>query len=292
MLYLYLYEKEYNMKKLSQFLNLNEIKKLIKEEININELKRPIYKPVWDKGDHILAWFNSKYGVEQLGYSEQYIANSIIGTSLSSFKSSTSNFNVLDGRPGLDNYINVKKNRDNDAQIEVYREYKDTPVEKLKRICLNYIEEVKNDENRLNKFMIGKEIGDKREKDKKERENAIRNAGMDPNKLTFIGRRPTYEPNIEPDDIDSDTNIEEPTIKQKTTPKDEIKDYIQKLYQKFVDSNPSLADDLSFLSDYIDQELVDKNTLNEIKSLFILDKKRNKVIIKESDIKNIVKKLI
>lgn len=267
--------------------------------------KKIFYKRVWDKEDQILAMFNSRFGVRELGVTSSYVANNVIGTTTNSFNLSTLNFDSMDGKVGLKNYnkINRKPLEILPVQLKVHEEFKDVPKEEFKKICLNIIKEK---EKIPNNYTIGQEIGSKRDQIDKEREDALIRAGKDPKKFNLVKSEPAFTPNpdeYEDDEEDEPTNeptnepINTPTSKK--TSKDEIHDFLLQLFTKAKNSNPDLADDIQFITDYIDSELVDKGTLSEIRKLFkisITESKTNKmkkvIRIKESDIKNIVKKII
>lgn len=261
---------------------------------------------LWDEGDQMLAMYNAEYGIEELGISKLEAVRDIIGTTIGSLAKQTSNFNYLAGRGGLD--------RPNKMQTFVYNKFKGIEKNTFKKACIDLIEHrLENPTERVMKRKLASEIGNKRDEASSEREEKLRKAGVDPRKAIMIGQRPKYEPSPEDND---ETNIEEPMNPQRSTPKDEIKSFLRQMYDKFANENPELADDIQFISDYIDSELVDKETLSEIHNLFnkrtdkkikvnltevksvvnkiiTENKKPKKVIkIKESDITNIVKNII
>lgn len=260
----------------------------------LNEGKRVFYKREWDKEDQILAMFNSRYGVAELGFTEEYIANNVIGTSKSSFIMSSANFNSLDGDTGLKNYYKTDRKPEDilPIQIQVHEELKNISREKFKSICLHIIDKKENDPNNVNKFTLGNDVGKHREDIVNTREKLLRDKGHDPKKVKMIGQRPKFDPVV-------DDEPEVPQSPIRKTPKDEVKSYLKQMYDKFVESNPELADDIQFITDYIDSELVDKEMLSEIRKLFnvtINENKTNKmkkiIRIKESDIRNIVNRII
>ena len=76
---------------------------VIKEQSNLDEYGRKgTWKSEWKYDDQILAMYNSRYGIEDLGFNKQEVAEDIIGSSVASFNKQTSNFNFLDGKGGLD----------------------------------------------------------------------------------------------------------------------------------------------------------------------------------------------
>jgi len=252
---------------------------LLIENILLEYGKKGAYKPEWDKEDQILAMFNSLYGVEELGVTKKFIANKIIGTSLVSFIKQTSNFDYLDGRGGF--------KRPHQLQTEVYNEYKDLPKEKFKMICQEIITKKENDPDSFNKYMIGNEIGDKRDQLKKERDSALLKLGRNPKRMTLISSRPLDPDN---DDIETDNTNDitsEPSIdKKKMTPTEEIVDYMDSVISKLkeyisngdLESVNKIVTDIEFIKDYISDQSVDSNTISEIKNIFFKkDKIKNKV---------------
>lgn len=246
---------------------------------------------LWDEGDQMLAMYNAEYGIEELGISKSEAVREIIGTTIGSLAKQTSNFNYLAGRGGLD--------RPNKMQKFVYNKFKGIEKNVFKKACLDLIENrLKSPTERVIKRKLASEIGHKRDEASNERKEKLRIAGINPDKATMIGQRPKNEPTPE-DYEDDETDIEEPMTPQKSTSKDEVRTYLKQIHDKLVNSNPDLADDIQFISDYIDSELVNKDMLSEIRKIFkhtITEDKPNKmkkvVKIKESDIKNIVKRII
>lgn len=252
------------------------------------------YKPVWDKEDHILAMFNSRYGIEDLGFSKSYIANKIIGTSESSLIKSSLNFDWMDGKAGLKNYDKIDR-KPEDAlplQIKVYQEFKNVSKENFKSICLSIIEKKQNETEGVNRYTLGSEIGNMRDDAANQRKDQLRKAGINPDRATMIGQRPKFEPTADDDEpIDV-----QPQTPRKNTPKDEIRDFLKNLYDKAMESNPDLGEDIQFISDYIDSELVDKEMISEIHKIFkplVIENSNKKIFkVKKTDIQNIVKKII
>jgi len=266
---------------------------IVLEQSDLDEKRtKGNYKPEWDKEDHILAMYNSRYGLEGLGFSIEDIANNIIGTSKDSLIQSSLNFDSMDGKGGLKNYYKTDRRPDDylPVQIQVYNEFKDMPPEEFKSICLGIINEKGKNSNN-NNFNVGKKIGIKRDEVKNERDRELRRAGVNPEKATMIGQRPKYEPT--PDD-DEPIDIQ-PQTHQKNTPKDEIRDFLNNLYKKAMESNPELGEDIQFISDYIDSELVDKEMLSEIHKIFkpmVTEQSNGKIFkVTKTDIKNIIKKI-
>lgn len=269
----------------------SDIKRFINEQLDIDEYgikgMRHDDTYLWDEGDQMLAMYNAEYGIEELGISKEEAVTEIIGTSLGSLGKQTSNFNYLAGRGGLD--------RPNKMQTHVYNKFKGIPRETFKKVCLDLIENrLENPTERVLKRKLGKEIGTKRDEASNERRNKLTDAGVNPDRATMINQRPKYEPvpDEEPTDI-------QPQSPRKNTPKDEIGGFLKSLYMKAMETNPELADDIQFISDYIDSELIDKEMLSEIKKIFkytITESKTNKmkkvIRIKESDIKSIVKRIL
>ena len=240
---------------------------------------------LWDEGDQTLAMYNAEYGIEDLHITKEDVVNEIIGSTVGSLGKQTSNFNFLAGRGGLD--------RPNKMQSLVYEKFKGIDKNDFRRICLKLIEDrYQNPTERVKKRKLGKLIGGKRENIVKTREDLLRDKGVNPNHTTMIGQRPKYDPVV-------DDEPEEPMDSKKLTPKDEVRSYLKQVYDKIINNNPELADDIQFISDYIDSELVDKQMVAEIRKLFkitIMENKTNKmkktIRINESDIKNIVKRIL
>lgn len=259
------------------------LESMVNEQTEIDEYgKKGKWKEVWNEEDQLLAMYNSLYGIEELGVTKEEIANRIIGSSVAAFNQQSSNFDYLDGRGGLD--------RPNEMQTKVYRKFKGFPRRDLKKICLDIIENrLENPEESAVKMQIGKEIGQKRSDISTERRKELEKMGINPDKARLIVSKPKFEPSPEEDEP-----MNEPLLPQKKTPKDEIGDYIKQMYEKFKDSNPELADDLQFISDYINSELVDKETLSEIYNLFNKNKltETKKIRVKLSEVKSFVNKII
>lgn len=262
------------------------LESMVDEQIDIDEYgvkgMRNDDTDLWDEGDQMLAMYNAEYGIEELGISKSEVVREIIGTTIGSLAKQTSNFNYLAGRGGLD--------RPNKMQTFVYNKFKGIDKKLFKKVCLDLIEHrLENPTQRVTKRKLGTEIGSKRDEASNERKEKLRIAGVNPDRATMIGQKPKYEPSPEEDEI----SPEVPTAPQKSTPKDEIKSYIKQIYDKFAESNPDLADDLQFLSDYIDSELVNKEMVSEIHKLFNNINESKKIIkIKESEIKNVVNKIL
>lgn len=264
------------------------IKRVLNEETDLDEYgikgmrKDDTY--LWDDGDQMLAMYNAEYGIEDLHITKQDVVNEIIGSTVGSLAKQTSNFNFLAGRGGLD--------RPNKMQSLVYEKFKGVDKNDFRRICLKLIEDrYQNPTERVKKRKLGKVVGGHREDIVKSREDALRDQGVNPAHATMIGQRPKFDPVVdEPDEI------EVPQSPRKNTPKDEIGDFLRKMYAKVVETNPELADDIQFISDYIDSELIDKEMLSEIKTALMgnkfLTENKNIIKVKESDIKNIVEKII
>lgn len=242
---------------------------------------------LWDEGDQMLAMYNAEYGIEELGISKLEAVRDIIGTTIGSLAKQTSNFNYLAGRGGLD--------RPNKMQTFVYNKFKGIEKNVFKKACLDLIEHrLENPTERVMKRKLASEIGNKRDEASSEREEKLRKAGVDPRKAVMIGQRPKYEPSPEDFEDNDETNINEPMSPQKSTPKDEIKSYLKQMYDKLVNTNPELADDIQFISDYIESELVDKEMLSEIYNLFNKNKltESKKLKVKLSEVKGVINKIV
>ena len=133
-------------------------------EIN-PENPRDNYHQEWDKEDTILSWYCAKYCKDDdlralgMGHKEletepvnRYsglgeLANYVIGTTKFSLTQQMRNMWHLAGMPGgLGSVSRLQK--------DVYAEYKDTPEEQLRQICLDIID--KRDEDKIFKEFIVK----------------------------------------------------------------------------------------------------------------------------------------
>ena len=246
------------------------ISEVINQQTNLIEYGRKgFWKPEWDEFDQMLAMFNSKYGIDELGFPKEYIAKNIIGSSVDSFNQMTSNFDYLDGKGGLD--------RPHELQELVYDEYKDYDRQKFKQLCLNIIHERElHPPESVNKMKLGNEIGDKRDYAEKERREKLKEKGFDTSKhkITMTGQRPKFAPNYgDEEDIKNDPQ------KQKT-PKDEVRDFLQSMFNKSrnikAGGDPKdvdeLSDDIEFIIGFIDDQLDNKNAINEMYNI-VKDKK-------------------
>jgi hypothetical protein len=262
------------MKKI--ILTEKQLKDLIGLQINEAGV-RGTYKEEWNEYDQTLAFFNAKYGVEELGFSKREIAEDIIGTSVASLQKQTANFKYLMGYSGLD--------RPNKMQQHIYDKYKALSRQSFKNVCLDIIENYSQQpEKQKSTFKLGREIAKKRESNQKERLDALRKKikddklKYDPNKLTLISSKPKNEPEDEIDDFE--------------TPKtsiDDVKEFLISIYDKIdtiksggdISMLDDLKDDIDFIKDYIESELSPKNNLSE--------SKLKKIIISESQLKFIKK---
>lgn len=220
--------------------------------------KKGRWKPEWYKEDQMLAMYNSFYGIQELGLNKEEVANNIIGSSIDSFNQQSSNFDFLDGRGGLD--------RESYKQEAVYKEYKNTPKQEFKKLCLDIIQRrLENPDPAATRYKLGQEIGNKREEIQKGREEGLKNKGVDINrigKMKLTNSRPLNPP-VE----------DEP---QKPTEKDQVRDFLKAMYDRMrnVKSQQEidkLADELAFIIDYIDNTLTDKNfeeVVTEIRKIF------------------------
>jgi len=209
------------------------------------------WKPEWDKGDQILAMYNSLYGIEEFGMSKKDVAEKIIGTSLASFNQQTSNFDFQHTGEGLD--------RPHDLQSEVYQEFKDVPKEKFKEICKQIIDRrLETPPEAVTKKEIGGEIGNKRDEIEKERMDALRKKGItDPSRFKLISSVPA---DPVPDEI--------PSV-MKVTSKEEVKDFLSNLINRITNAESKediqkLAHDVEFIKDYIDSEWMDAESENMV----------------------------
>ena len=260
---------------------IQHISELIKKK-NINEYGyRGYWKPEWDEFDQMLAMFNSKYGIDELGFPKEYIAKNIIGSSVSSFNQMTSNFDYLDGKGGLD--------RPHELQELVYNEYKDYDRQRFKQLCLNIIHKrEQNPPESVKKMKLGSEIGNKRDDIKKQREDALKEKGFDPtkHKLTIVKSEPKNKP------IYGDEKDIEDVPQKKKSPKDEVREFLKSMYDKVAaiktSDDPNDIDDLSdniqFIMDYIDDQLDNKNAIHEMHDIV----KNRKIPIKVHLLKSIV----
>jgi hypothetical protein len=221
--------------------------------------KKGRWKPEWYKEDQMLAMYNSFYGIQELGMGKEEVANKIIGSSVDAFNQQSSNFDFLDGRGGLD--------RESYKQEEVYKEYKDVPKQEFKRICLDIIQKrIKNPDPAAERYKLGQEIGSKRDEIQKGREEGLKLAGVrDPKRAKLIGSRPKNIP-IE----------DEP----KPSEKEQIQNYLKSIHGRLQNINSKadaivLANDLEFIIDYIDNELIDKDAGSMVAEITNLFKKRN-----------------
>jgi hypothetical protein len=262
----------------------SQLKSLIEQELS-EVGKRGAYKEEWNEDDQTLAFFNAKYGVEELGFSLQEIAETVIGTSIASLQKQTANFKYLMGFSGLD--------RPNKMQTEVFNKYNSLTRQQFKSLCLDIIEKnADNFDKQKSTFKLGRQIGKKRESIKKERMDALSNAfkGKDPSRFTLIGSRPKYQSNddIEQNDIENDTNVSVPISK---TALDDVREFLLQLSNSVNDIKSSgnlskldeLSDDIDFIKDYIDTELSPKSSLSE-------NRRIKKIKITESQLKNLIDK--
>jgi hypothetical protein len=157
----------------------NQLKNILNNQINEYGRKGE-YKEKWSEEEQLLAFYSAKFNLGKLGVNTKEIAD-IIGTSEASFLKQTANFHHLLGRPGLD--------RPSKMQNIVFEKYDGFTEKELTEICKDIIEEFAGDEHRKNDFerrTLGVQIGDLRDKEKRERENALKEKGLDPKKLTLI----------------------------------------------------------------------------------------------------------
>jgi len=214
------------------------IKKVIREQELDEYGRKGLWKPEWNEKDQMLAMYNSLYGIEELGVNKEETASDIIGTSLASFNQQTSNFDFLSGKGGL--------SRPHSLQSPVYEKYKDLPKPEFKSLCEKIVDERKrNPEIAVTKKRLGQEIGSKREEISKGREEGLKKAGIDPErirKMKLISSKPLNLP-----------GEEKPTLKT------QIIDYLKVIYNRIrdaasIDDIKSLADDVAFIIDYIESE--------------------------------------
>jgi hypothetical protein len=281
-LYVYIYIVKNHMKKVFR-ISESQLKTIIEQEIS-EVGRRGAYKEEWNEDDQTLAFFNARYGVEELGFTLKEIAENVIGTSIGSLQKQTANFKYLMGFSGLD--------RPNKMQTEIYNKYKTLGRQEFKNLCLDIIENnANNPEKQKSTLKLGRQIGKKRESINKERLDALSKTlkGRDSSRFTLIGSRLKREPNGEQEDengLDVDNEV---STKQPKTPIDDVREFLSILsdtVQKIKSSGElsmldALSDDIDFIKDFIDTELSPKSGLSE-------SKKVKKIIITESQLKNLI----
>lgn len=256
------------MKKYVQ-LTENELKNVIIDILNEEngfELTeyghRGLWKPKWSEQDQLLAMYNYLYGIEDLGINKEELMDEVIGSSVDSFNQQTANFRSL--------YTNRTEGlpRESNPQNFVYAKYKNLSKSELKKICLNIIQErLANPDVAVTKKKLGQEIGAKRDEIKKGREDALRKAGISNPEKWKVTRSEPLNPPIE--DEPENTTEGGNEINQ-------IKDFLSSIVDKIrnvssKDELEKLATDLEFIIEYMDDELIDKNTSNmvaEMKYIF------------------------
>ena len=138
-----------------------------------------IWKDKWDKGDLTLAFYFAIYGTRGLGMTGRELAEGVIGSSYSSLKKQSSNFDFLRGLNGL--------NRPHKIETEVYNEFHNLPQGEFKKICLSIIDK-KGNLSGLNY----QELYKKRMM-KKQLDTEFIKRGLDPKKMKSLGERPTLQ---------------------------------------------------------------------------------------------------
>jgi hypothetical protein len=253
------------------------IKKRIQEQSDLSERgHKGLWKSEWNEEDQMLAMYNSLYGIEDLGFNKKEVAEDIIGSSLDSLNQQTSNFDFLSGKNGY--------SRAHSVQSPVYEKFKDMPKPEFKLICLEIIHKrLENPEEAAVNKKLGQEIGSKRDSIAKEREDAFKQKGIDPNKrkLTMIGSRPKNQP------VEDDPESEPEMVKEKPTEKEHIRNFLKSIQDRLKNINSkedaiALSGDLELAIEYIDNELTDignENMVAEITNLI-----KNKNIITESKV--------
>lgn len=169
----------------------NAILKAQKERVNLKSFdeyttsisEAGIYKDKWEKDDLTLALYNSIYGTRGLGMTEKELAEDVIGSSLSSLKMQSANFDHLRGLRGLD--------RPHSIESSVYDEYKNISQNELRQICLRII----SDKGKTGGLNFQKTFRERTLK--KYLENEFRKKGFDPSKMRSLGTRPTLSSMLE-----------------------------------------------------------------------------------------------
>lgn len=226
----------------------SQLKKILHNQINEYGRKGE-YKEKWSEKEQLLAFYAAKFNLENLGVNTKEIAD-IIGTSEASFIKQTANFNHLLKKPGLD--------RPSKTQNIVFEKYGGFTEEELTEICEEIIEEFGGDEQRKNDFerrTLGVQIGDLRDKEKKERESALKEKGLDPKKLTLI-KSTKYDVKKKENEIDPYTVLKELGVEP-------------------TDDNISLVKEMIASGWKLDKS-DNKNNINESLSLVIREIKQNR----------------
>jgi hypothetical protein len=237
-------------------ISLSQLKRIVNEEIT-EAGKKGMYLKEWTKDDQTIAFYLVRCG-EDLGLSKKEIAENYIGSSLDSLVQQMANFKFLmDGTGGLD--------RPNKLQTIVYEEFKYISCMEFKNIVKTILNDYSTEGKRVNRFRLGREMGDRREKRDSDIYRTLddyrsKNPELRGRKLTHINTRPKNPVQVPLDEP------EEPTVPIKTTSLDDVKDYLTKLVQTVNDiqmSNDmsmldSLKDDIEFIREYINNELSPK----------------------------------
>lgn len=179
----------------------SQLKKILRMQINEGARKGE-YKEKWTEEEQMLAFYAAKFDLKKLGVNTKEIAD-IIGTSEDSFKKQTANFSFLLGNPGLD--------RKNKTQDIVFEKYNSLNEKEFTEICDKILYDFMGDEKRKNDFerrRLGVQIGDLRDKEKENREKALKSLGLGHRKLTLIGST-KYDPKNKKDELEAIEVIKE-----------------------------------------------------------------------------------
>ncbi len=237
-------------------ISLSQLKQIINEEIT-EAGKRGTYLKEWTKDDQTIAFYLVRCG-EDLGLSKKEIAEDYIGSSLDSLVQQMANFKFLmDGTGGLD--------RPNKLQTMVFEEFKYMSCMEFKNMVKTILNSYSTEGKRDNRFRLGREIGDRREKRNDEIYRAlddymVRNPHMKGRRFKHIDTKPKNSVEVPFDEP------EQSTIQIEKTSLDDVKDFLTKLVQTVNDiqmSNDmsmldSLKDNIEFIKEYINNELSPK----------------------------------
>jgi hypothetical protein len=237
-------------------ISLSQLKRIVNEEIT-EAGRKGMYLKEWTKDDQTIAFYLARCG-EDLGLSKKEIAENYIGSSLDSLVQQMANFKFLmDGTGGLD--------RPNKLQTMVYQEFKNISCMEFKNIVKSILKSYSTEGKRENRFRLGREMGDRREKRNDEINRVlddylVRHPEFKGRKFVHVDTKPKNPVQVPLDEP------EEPTVPIKTTSLDDVKDYLTKLVQTVNDiqmSNDmsmldSLKDDIEFIREYINNELSPK----------------------------------
>jgi len=241
----------------------SQIKRIVNTltESELKEYGTPgLYKKQWTEDDQVIAFYIAKFGEEifkrTTGFTLNDVATDVIGTSPDSLKHQIANFKSLmdGGKSGL--------NRPHYLQTDVFNQYSDYSVKDMKEIISNAVIDAMGDEDRLNKYKAGKEIGDKRDQIEKDREKLLKQKGWNYNPAKMKVTR-----SVPKDELDKEY---EPSF---TEPSSDTIDFLKSMINSIdniketndLSKLDNIKDDLMFMIDYMKSELGTEKMVSEMK---------------------------